>query len=279
MGVGPRAASRFQDMNSPRLPAPTTPPVVIFGAPRSGTTYVNGILNAHPSVHITHETRLFVWAHRTLASLDNDHVALTHRERFKQYLRPELADLIRRFYAELAPEAVVWGDKNPHYAAPANAEVLDTVVELFPGARFIHVIRDGRDVVASLIRKRNADGEPWVSFETAHQVWNSHVTTGQAFASRAGPGTTFEVRYEDLIADDLGMARRMSDFVGIDLHPAIVEFCENQSRERTPMQGPTRDLSRGVEQSDWEEVVSEHGRKEDSLDLLRDNLVRFGYSA
>jgi Sulfotransferase family len=256
---------------------PDRPPVVIFGAPRSGTTYVNGILNAHPGVHITHETRLFVWAHRTIESLDHQHVALTHREEFKEYLKPRLADLIRGFYEELAPGALVWGDKNPHYAAPGNAGVLDTVAELFPGARFIHVIRDGRDVVASLIRKRTPDGEPWVSFETAHQVWNSHITTGHAFAVEAAPGTVLEVRYEELIADDLEMARRMCEFVGIDLHPGIVEFCEAQRQQRTPMQGPTRDLSRGADRSEWESVVSEAGRRPESLALLRENLVRFGY--
>jgi hypothetical protein len=254
-----------------------TPPVVIFGAPRSGTTYVNGILNAHPTVHITHETRLFVWAHLTLNTLNNDHVSLTHREEFKEYLKPELAGLIWRFYRELAPTASVWGDKNPHYAAPRATGVLETIVELFPGAKFIHVIRDGRDVVASLVRKRNPAGEPWVSFETAHQVWNSHITTGHEFVLSAPPGTVLEVRYEELIADDVELARRMCEFVGIDLHPQILEFCESQREERTPLSGPTRDLSGGAERSDWERVVSEQGRRAESLDLLRENLSRFGY--
>jgi hypothetical protein len=254
-----------------------TPPVVIFGAPRSGTTYVNGILNAHPAVHITHETRLFVWAHLTLSTLNNEHVALTHREEFKEYLRPELAGLIRRFYTRLAPTASVWGDKNPHYAAPRAEGVLDTIVELFPGAKFIHVIRDGRDVVASLVRKRNPAGEPWVSFETAHDVWNSHVTTGHEFVSSAAPGSVIEIRYEELIANDVGLARTMCEFVGIDLHPEIAEFCERQREQRTPLSGPTRDLSRGAEQSDWETVMSELGRRAESLGLLRGNLVRFGY--
>lgn len=254
-----------------------TPPVVIFGAPRSGTTYVNAILNAHPRVHITHETRLFVWVHRTLSSLDQQHVALTHREQFKEYLKPELARLIRSFYRELEPRASVWGDKNPHYAAPANDGVLQTVTDLFPGAKFIHVIRDGRDVVASLIRKRTPAGEPWVSFETAHQVWNTHITTGHAFATSAAPGTVLEVRYEELIANDPEVARTMCEFVGIDCHPRIIDFCEGQRQQRTPIQGPTRDLSQGADQSDWETVVSEGDRRAESLSLLRENLLRFGY--
>jgi GT2 family glycosyltransferase len=253
------------------------PPVVIFGAPRSGTTYVNGILNAHPRVHITNETRLFVWAHRALSSLEHPQIALTEREDFEEYLRPRLAALLRDYYRKRWPDAVVWGDKNPHYAAPAHEGVLEMVSDLFPGAKFIHVIRDGRDVVASLIRKRHPDGRPWVSFEDAHYAWNSHIITGHEFATRAAPGTVLEVRYEDLIANDLGMARKMCEFVGIDCHPRIVEFCERQSGERTPMSGPTRDLSHGVEHSDWEDVLSAQERRDESLGLLRENLLRFGY--
>ena len=56
-------------------------------------------------------------------------------------------------------------------------------------------------------------------------------------------------------------------------------FCEAQRQERTPMSGPTRDLSQGVDRSDWEAVLSADGRLSESLDLLRDNLVRFGYEA
>jgi protein-tyrosine sulfotransferase len=254
-----------------------TPPVVIFGAPRSGTTYVNAILNAHPGVHITHETRLFMWAHLTLNTLENDQVALTHREQFREYLKPELARLIRGFYRELDPSATVWGDKNPHYAAPRAEGVLELVEELFPGTKFIHVVRDGRDVVASLVRKRTQDGEPWVSFETAHQVWNGHVATGLKFATNSASGRVLEVRYEELIADDVEMARRMFDFIGIDCSAEVIEFCEGQREKRTPMQGPTRDLSHGVDQSDWETVVAEEGRRAESLNLLRENLVRCGY--
>ena len=253
---------------------PQTSPVVIFGAPRSGTTYVTEILNAHPRVHITNEAKLFVWARLTLGQLDSEHVALTHRERFKEYLKPELARLIRRFYWELDPSALVWGDKNPDYAR--RHAVLQTVADLFRGARFIHVIRDGRDVVASLLRKRNADGEPWASFEEAHRIWNENITTAHAFVTSAPPGTALEVRYEELIADDLEMARKMCEFVEIDLHPRIVEFCEMQRERRTPIQGPTRDLSQGADQSGYEMVMSEVFRSE-SLHLLRKNLVRFGY--
>jgi GT2 family glycosyltransferase len=277
LGASPAELSASVGSDEPDGRQAITPPIVIFGAPRSGTTYVKEILNAHPSVHISNETRLFVWAHRALQSLDDSQVAFTDKEQFQEYLETQLPTLIRNFYREQWPNASAWGDKNPHYAAPLHDGVLQTVADLFPGARFIHVIRDGRDVVASLIRKRHPGGEPWVSFEDAHRAWNSHVTTGHAFATRAAGGTVMEVRYEELITDDLAMARKICEFLNIDVDPRIVEFCERQRRQRTPMSGPTRDLSQGADRSDWEVVVSENDRREESINLLRENLVRFGY--
>lgn len=56
-------------------------PLIVFGAPRSGTTYLNGILNRHPQVFIAHETRLFAWLHRACRTLTRDeHLLLNHRE-------------------------------------------------------------------------------------------------------------------------------------------------------------------------------------------------------
>jgi GT2 family glycosyltransferase len=251
-------------------------PVVVFGVPRSGTTYLNRILNAHPDVNISNETRLFVWVQRALDLIDDDQVVFTDRAEFSEYLSRALPDLIRGFYRERWPRETVWGDKNPHYSDPQHRGALELVRELFPGAKFIHVLRDGRDVVASLIRKFHPDGTPWISWEGAHEMWNSHIESGHEFAQEVG-AAAIEVRYESLIADDVGIARELFDFLGVDFHPSVQEFCERQQQERTPVSGPTRDLSAGVAGSDWEVVMTTSHEREKSLELLRDNLTRFGY--
>ncbi|MDQ3103060.1 MAG: sulfotransferase [Actinomycetota bacterium] len=235
------------------------------------------MLNAHPMVHITNEARVFAWAHHALKSLDHQQIALAERPEFESYLRRELAVLLRGYYRERWSHTSVWGDKNPHYAAPGHGDLLGTVVDLFPSARFIHVIRDGRDVVASLVQMRHPGGDPWTSFEEAHYVWNSHVTYARDFAINASPGTVLEVRYEELVADDLLLAERMCDFLGLECHSKVAQFCEEQQRGRTPLSDPTRDLSGGASHSDWERIVSERGRRDESLELLRENLIRFGY--
>jgi hypothetical protein len=184
--------------------------------------------------------------------------------------------MIRNFYAANWPKARYWGDKNPHYAHPQNKGCLNTVNELFPDAKFIHIIRDGRDVVSSLIRKRHADGRPWADWETAHRVWLNHVSIGCEFGRGLPARQYFELKYEDLIGDDVDYARKLFEFLGIPLHPAVVRFCEEQITARTAFSGPTRDLSSGANVSDWATLMSPSEQLR-TLDLFGADLIRYGY--
>jgi Sulfotransferase family len=251
-------------------------PIVVYGAPRSGTTYLEQILNSHPEIFISHETRVFAWLQRALA-LTNDHFLIANqREALVAHLRDELPSVIRDFYGRLAPGKRYWGDKNPHYADPKAAGSLDLVAELFPGALFIHIIRDGRDVVSSLVRKQHDEGRPWATFEQAHDVWKKHVRFGRAFGERVGSDRYLELRYEDLIADDVARAREMLRFLGLDPHPAVDAFCRSQREQRTPFKEPMRDLGHGIAASEWSTVLSleEQAR---SLELIGKQLVLYGY--
>jgi Sulfotransferase family len=251
-------------------------PIVIFGAPRSGTTYLAHVLGQHPEVFITNETRIFTWLHRALHEATD--ALMASRKQLEGHLRSALAGVVRDFYRTLMPPgARFWGDKNPHYARPADSGSLETVAELFPQARFIHVVRDGRDVVSSLLRKRHADGRPWVqSFDAAHAVWTRHVAVGCEFGASLAPSRYLELRYEDLVRDDATEARRIFDFLGLELHQDVAAFCRSQSVERTPFSGPTRDIAAGAARSDWARLLSPDEQRR-SLELLGDWLLRLGY--
>lgn len=252
-------------------------PIVMFGAPRFGTTYLHQILNKHPDVFISHETRVFAWLHQSLNVLTRrDDFLVTCRDQFIEHLRAAYPDLIRDFYRRVFPGKRYWGDKNPHYADPVNRGCLETIAELFPGTKFIHILRDGRDVVSSLVRKRHASGEPWADFEMPHRVWVNHVEIGTTFG-RSGPAESyFELKYEDLIRDDLALTERLFEFPKIDLHPALSAFCEEQQVRRTPFSGPTRDLSANPAASEWSQVFTKPEQRR-SLDWLGPQLISLGY--
>lgn len=252
-------------------------PIVIMGAPRSGTTYLNTILNKHPDVFVSHETRIFVWMHLALTdALDHPQRLLSHKEDFVPFASERLAEMVRDFYRRLRPDAVYWGDKNPHYASPKHAGTMPMIRDLYQGSKFIHVYRDGRDVVASLLRKRFPDGRKWTDFEEAHEIWNGHIVMGHEFGETIEANRFMEIRYETLIQDDVEHARGVFEFLGIDFAPQVEEFCRRQATERTPLSGPTRSLEDSARKSEWAEMLSADEQRR-SLEALHDNLVRFGY--
>ena len=251
-------------------------PIIIFGAPRSGTTYLQSILNQHPEVFISHEARLFGWLHQSFKVISNqDSFLVTHREEFIEHLRVSYPQLIRNFYSKLKPQARYWGDKNPLSLTKANVGALQTIVELFPGAKFIHIIRDGRDVVASLTRRLHSNGEPWADFLTAHVLWNGHIERGMAFGRTQAAEKYFELRYEDLIRDDLGVAGKLFQFLEISMVDSVARFCESEQEQRTPFSLPTRDIS-NVAASDWSKVFDADQQCR-SLKLIGANLIACGY--
>jgi hypothetical protein len=199
----------------------------------------------------------------------------SHKAEFMDFLRKTTPGMIRDFYRELKPDVVRWGDKNPHYASPDNEGTLPMIAELYPRSQFVHIVRDGRDVVSSLIRKRKPNGDPWIDFAGAHRVWTGHVDVATEFCASMPEDRAFELRYEDLITDDLAWAERVISFLGLEMTPKIEAFCLSQQKERTPLSGPTRDLA-DVGQSDWDTVLSRDEQRA-SLELIGDHLVRYGY--
>jgi hypothetical protein len=252
-------------------------PIIVFGAPRSGTTYLQELLNAHPEVFVSHETRIFAWLHHALReATQNRRFLVTYRDEYVEHLRRELPATIRRFYRTLAPEARCWGDKNPQYPDRTNGDCLQTVAEVFPGARFLHIVRDGRDVVSSLVRMRDAEGAPWIAFDGAHLLWRELVENGCEFGGRLAPDRYLELRYEDLVTDDLAVAHALFAFLGLEAGPRVEAFCLSERAARTPFSRPTRDLAAGADESQWLSVFSPEQRLR-SLELIGGHLVRHGY--
>ncbi len=92
---------------------------------------------------------------------------------------------------------------------PAYVDVLPELGAVFPEMRFIHCLRDGRDVVASIV------AQPWGpnTIEEATQWWASKVRAGQRFGKRH-PTRYFEVRFEDLLAAPEFTLSRAFAFLG-----------------------------------------------------------------
>jgi hypothetical protein len=209
-------------------------PFFIVGSARSGTTLLRMLFNAHPDIAVHPESRFIV-------ELRPDHdpvevesflAGLTGHGRFAYWeistdqIRKEIGDRSSVSYRE-AIEAVYrayaraqgksrWGDKTPRYV-----EHVEFLASLWPGARFVHVVRDGRDVALSY-------GDLPFGPKTvakAAQLWAARVSAGRR-NGRALGDRYLEIRYEDLVNDLETTTRTLCDFVEVEFDPAMLDYPE-----------------------------------------------------
>ena len=230
-------------------------PLWIVGAPRSGTTFLTAVLNRHPMISLTNESRVFVLFKHILeqACANPEFVDVDHRERFTSFVKREAASLIERYYREeLAVTTTIWGDKHPPYADPTvlsgragsrpvlpfSGSCLPLIREVFPTSKFIHIHRDPRDVAYSLERKG------WTpSLADGMVVWRQYVDEIDRFFAGIEPENRLEVAYADLLDEVDDTAAALADFLGLADPQPIALFLHKQHGAPTPFSAPVRDLA------------------------------------
>lgn len=213
--------------------------VIVVGAPRSGTTWLQRMLGGHPAIATAQETDVLTdyalawhkaWASQLRGSPAeweaHRHAglpAVLTSEEFTELLRSAVSTVYRKIL-ELKPGAVVVLDKSPVYA-----QHLPFITSLFPQAKVLNIIRDGRDVVASLTRAART----WASWaprmvETAAIGWRDNVRLARA--AGLGAQRYMEVRYEALLRDPSAGLRACLLFCEIEVSvaqcEAIASRCE-----------------------------------------------------
>jgi hypothetical protein len=178
-------------------------PIIIAGCPRSGTTWLQRLLQAHPSLAGPDgETTLFLSVTDVLANPALG--ALVARDALVAALRRFSGALFAHFQAQQAPHALHLIEKTP-----GNVEHLDLIAELFPKASIIGIYRDGRQVVASLLSVPFGTDDP----VTATKSWVRSVDALQAFAAVSDQLRI--VRYEELRADPVPQAVELLRWLGL----------------------------------------------------------------
>jgi hypothetical protein len=237
------------------------PYLFIVGCARSGTTLLQRVLNAHPQLAIIHETHWIPVFFRDRIGLTPEGLAtpelipaLLAHERFRKRFtkvgigREELERLLEPgapvsfagfvsglfdLYGRLQGKPLV-GDKTPRYVQ--NVPVLHG---LWPKARFIHLIRDGRDVCLSAINWKERAAVLANRFSTwgPHPVttaavwWKWRVRLGREAGETLGPRLYTELRYEALVARPAEECARLCGFLGIPYDDAMLLFHEGRTRD------------------------------------------------
>jgi len=179
-----------------------------------------------------------------------------------------VVDTVHRLYGARHGGEKRWGDKTPRHS-----EFLPLVDRAFPDAAYLHALRDGVDVVHSLLRTGMAG-----SAREAGELWMRRTTAVGDFAA-THPGRVREVRYEDLVADPGAYMAEVCAFAGLDWEPAWAERLDHV--------GDMGDVAARP----WHEAVAKPvsqkaaGRGRAALDLttrralalMNPTLERFGY--
>ena len=216
-----------------------TPAPFIVGAGRSGTTLLRLMLDAHPELAIPPETHFIHGVVKVCEGESDPRAAfietlVTHRrwgdfqvehgelgKRVASISPFNVGDGLRAFYALYAERfaKVKWGDKTPAYI-----QRMRLVHGVLPEARFIHLIRDGRDVALSA-------KDLWFgpnSIEEAAEHWRSIIDD----ARKQAPHLPYyiEVRYEDLVSDPETTLRKICRFIHLKWDPVMLAYHEKAEK-------------------------------------------------
>jgi Sulfotransferase family len=233
------------------------PFLFIVGCPRSGTTLLQRIFDAHPKLAVINETLWILREARQRISVTRDGLVTPELvSRLFEYPRFRRLDLrrqdVERLLASAGPGPVSYsrfvssifdlygrnrgkhlvGDKSPGYVRE-----LPRLHELWPEAKFIHLIRDGRDIWLSVAGWKKADRSigQFATYRedpvaTTALWWERSVRLGREAGSALGPGLYYEARYEDLVVDPARECRALCAFLGLAYDETMLRFHEGRTR-------------------------------------------------
>lgn len=212
-------------------------PFFVVSAPRSGSTLLRLILDAHPRLAVPPPGWLFdlvfpyLYSYGDLGeranalALAEDILRTPTVEKWPLQLTPlrlldaaaapsfaALYTALHAAYAQ-AQGKQRWGEKTPR-----NSFWIDEIAGLFPGAQFIHIVRDGRDQAIDI-----SDSLLWpYSVYAGAQLWQRYVAAVRDSARRLAADAFIEIRYEDLCAAPETVVRRLCDFLGVDFDAGML---------------------------------------------------------
>lgn len=194
---------------------------LIIGCARSGTSILGELIAAHPDVKYIYEAHP-VWEIGGAGANESHRLTAAHAT-------PEVVREIREWFERES------GGKMVVEKCPRNALRVPFIRAIFPDARIIHIVRDGRDTTCSL--KPGVGGEEWRHLkpedwqelrrlpwaERCAKLWAEVVTLAEDELAGVDHLT---LRYEDLLAEPRTQADRILEFLELPASEAVTAFCD-----------------------------------------------------
>ncbi len=205
------------------------PPFFLVGAERSGTTLLRLMLSHHPEIECAPEFEFLVerlpggrgWPNLEAYYdwLSTNRVFLPHELEIDRAL--DYPALARSFVEQYCARS----GKSIHGATCHKR--FERLEDIWPGARYVHLLRDGRDVARSCITM-GWEGNVWYGADR----WIVAVGTWAELCRRIPADHRIEIRYEDLITDPDGVLARVCELLGTTFDPKMMEYEANSTYSR-----------------------------------------------
>lgn len=260
-----------------------TEQIFVIGCPRSGTSALSWALAQHPTLWTSAESdfmhkmfkgnQLFNIYKSSVSRPDSGWLQqneVTYRE-FASYIGMGIDALFRS-----RSRGLVWVDQTPGHTLVAQ-----TLRELFPSAKFVHIVRDGRDVVRSMLNsnfeKMGFEMKWTTDFEYACNTWNTYIEKGMRFELN-NQDVCIKVRNEDLTSNAEGVFGEVFESLGIAYNAAPASFISskrlNSSYDTGFKSKQSNDTPASSGNSKWSDEMENR-----FWELCRSNQELLGYSS
>lgn len=202
-----------------------TPLIFIGGVPRSGTTLMRAILDAHPDIRCGQETRvvprILQMRHHWVKS-PKESVRLAEAGISSEVMDSAVASFIMEIIVKHGEPAPRLCNKDP-----LTLKHGDYLIELFPNSKFIFMVRDGRATVHSIItRKITITGFDLNDYEQCLKKWNEAVTAMYMKCVKMGRQRCMIVYYEQLVLHPQTWMKHILEFLDVPWDDAVLHHDE-----------------------------------------------------
>ncbi|XP_075154500.1 tyrosylprotein sulfotransferase isoform X2 [Haematobia irritans] len=201
------------------------PLIFIGGVPRSGTTLMRAMLDAHPDVRCGQETRVIP---RILQL--RSHWLKSEKESLRLVEAGITKEVMNSAIAQFCLEIIAkHGDPAPRLCNkdPLTLKMGTYVIELFPNAKFLFMVRDGRATVHSIIsRKVTITGFDLTSYRQCMQKWNHAIEVMHDQCREIGRERCMMVYYEQLVLHPEEWMRKILEFLDVPWNDSVLHHEE-----------------------------------------------------
>lgn len=134
---------------------------------------------------------------------------------------PEVMQALYQSYAEACGKSC-FGDKTP-----LHIQYLDLLEHAFPGAQYVHIVRDGRNAALSYDEMARRPRFSWMFPQGLGDFavrWRREVLGARRFGNTIAAGRYIELRYEDLVREPEAKLRELTSFLGLGFEPVMLEY-------------------------------------------------------